>query len=226
MHWLYNLPGTVWAYILIGAISNITEELAPIGGGYAAHEGRLGLMQVALSVCIGTWVSGLGLYYLGRARGIWLRKRFPHFGRLFTRALMVVRRRPWRSAFAVRYAFGLRITLPIACGAAHVPIWEYAIGSAVSSITWSSLFTVVGWMFGRSADVIMRHIHRFEDLLTLAGVGAVGILLFAYLRRSAVHDDEAITEFGRELDRLSGEFPVLTDGESDERRRKGTTATE
>ncbi|HZS60247.1 MAG TPA: VTT domain-containing protein [Gemmatimonadaceae bacterium] len=226
MHWLYNLPGTVWAYILIGAISNFTEELAPIGGGYAAHNGRLGLMQVAISVCIGTWATGIGLYYLGRARGIWLRRRFPNFGRLFTRALMVVRRRPWRASLAVRYAFGLRITLPIACGAAHVPIWEYAIGSAISSVTWSSLFTVVGWMFGRSADVIMRHIHRFEDLLTLAAVGAVGILLFAYLRRSAAHDDEAITEFGRELDRLSGEFPVLTDEENHERRRRGTTATE
>jgi membrane protein DedA with SNARE-associated domain len=211
--------------LLIGAVSNITEELAPIGGGYAAHGGRLGLTQVAISVCIGTWVSGFGLYYLGRARGMWLRKRFPNFGRLFTRALMVVRRRPWRSAFAVRYAFGLRITLPIACGAAHVPVWEYAIGSAVSSLTWSCLFTVIGWMFGRSADVVMRHIHRFEDVLTLAGIGAVGILLFAYLRRSVTHDDEAITEFGKELDRLSGEFPVLVD-ENGGTRRTGTTTTE
>jgi membrane protein DedA with SNARE-associated domain len=211
--------------LLIGAVSNITEELAPIGGGYAAHGGRLGLTQVAISVCIGTWVSGFGLYYLGRARGMWLRKRFPNFGRLFTRALMVVRRRPWRSAFAVRYAFGLRITLPIACGAAHVPVWEYAIGSAVSSLTWSCLFTVIGWMFGRSADVVMRHIHRFEDVLTLAGIGAVGILLFAYLRRSVTHDDEAITEFGKELDRLSGEFPVLVD-ENGGTRHRGTTTTE
>jgi membrane protein DedA with SNARE-associated domain len=226
VHWLLNLPGTVWAYILIGGLSNITEELAPIGGGYAAHEGRLGLMQVALSVCIGTWLSGFGLYYLGRARGLWLRRRFPHFGRLFTRALMVVRRRPWRSAFAVRYAFGLRITLPIACGAAHVPIWEYAIGSAVSSLTWSSLFTVVGWAFGRSADAVIRHIHRFEDVLTLAIVGALGVLLFAYLRRAAVHDDEAISEFGRELDRLSGEYPALLEDENAGTRRRGTTATE
>jgi membrane protein DedA with SNARE-associated domain len=225
VHWLYNLPGTFWAYLLIGAISNITEELAPIGGGYAAHGGRLGLTQVAISVCIGTWVSGFGLYYLGRARGMWLRKRFPNFGRLFTRALMVVRRRPWRSSLAVRYAFGLRITLPIACGAAHVPVWEYAIGSAVSSLTWSCLFTVIGWMFGRSADVIMRHIHRFEDVLTLGGIGAVGILLFAYLRRSVTHDDEAITEFGKELDRLSGEFPILAD-ENGGTRRTGTTTTE
>jgi membrane protein DedA with SNARE-associated domain len=211
VHWLYNLPGTVWAYLLIAAISNVTEELAPIGGGYAAHVGRLGLVEVALSVAIGTWLSGLGLYYLGRARGIWLRRRFPHFGRLFTRALMVVRRRPWRSSLAIRYAFGLRITLPIAIGAAHVPIWEFAIGSAISSLTWSCLFTVVGWAFGRSADAVMRHIHRFEDVLMLAAVGAVGILLFVYLRRSAVHDDEAIAEFGKELDRLSGEFPVLRD---------------
>jgi hypothetical protein len=63
-------------------------------------------------------------------------------------------------------------------------------------------------------------------VLTLAGVGAVGVLLFAYLRRSAVHDDEAITEFGKELDRLSGEFPVLVDGENGGTRRRDTTKTE
>ncbi len=208
MHWLTQLSGSFWAYIVLGAMSIVAEELAPVGGGYAAHEGRLGLMRVALSIFIGTWSSGIGLYYLGRARGVWLRRRYPHFGRLFTRALMVVRRRPWRASLAVRYAFGLRIALPVACGAAHVPVWEYVIGSGISSLTWSSLFTVVGWAFGRSADAVMRHLHRYEDVLTLAATGAIGIILFAYLRRSAVRDEEEIDEFGKHLDRLSGEFPT------------------
>jgi membrane protein DedA with SNARE-associated domain len=214
--------GSFWAYVGLGAISLITEELAPIGGGVAAHQGELGILQVAMSVAIGSWVSGIGLYYIGKWRGVWLRRRYPRFGRPFTRALMVVRRRPWRASLAVRYAYGLRLTLPIACGAAHIPLWAFMIGSAVSSLTWASLFTVVGWAFGRSATIVMTHVRRYEDVLALALAGLAGVLLFAYLRRSAVTDDPEsgaeVDAFGHELDKMSGEFPAIVDHKIIERK--------
>jgi membrane protein DedA with SNARE-associated domain len=217
VHWLPG-RGSLWEYLAIGALSFITEELAPVGAGFAAHEGQLGLLRVALSVFLGTWLTTIALYFVGRSRGAWLRRRFPQFGRLFTRALMFVRRRPWRASFAVRYAFGLRWPLPIACGAAHIPVWAFVIGSGISSLTWASLFTVVGWTFGRSAAIVMNHLHRYEDVIGLAATGLVGIALFAYLRRSTLADnEEEVTAFGKELDRLSGEFPVMPDDDANVR---------
>ena len=216
-----------WTYVTLALVSFVTEELAPIGGGIAAHRGELDLLHVAFSVFLGSWLAGVGLYYVGRWRGVWLSRRYPRFGRAFTRALLSVRRRPWRASLAVRYAYGLRVTLPLACGAAHVPVWEFLIGSGISALTWSSLFTVVGWAFGQSADRVMRHVGRYESVLALALTGLAGALIFLYIRRSAVNDDpidrERVEAFSRQLDALTGEFPTLPEDPADdeETRRSG-----
>jgi membrane protein DedA with SNARE-associated domain len=173
----------LWAYVTLGATSIITEEAAPLLGGVGAQQGKLGLVRVALAITLGTWASHIGLYYLGRWRGKWMRARWPKFGRYLTRALRFVRRYPWRSSIAVRYAYGLRLALPMACGAARVPIVTYVIGSGISALTWSSLWTVIGWAFARTAMQVLRHMKRFEDVVILTGVGAVGIAIFVLTRR-------------------------------------------
>lgn len=182
--------GQLWVYVTLGATSILTEEVAPLLGGVAAQQGQLGLVRVALAITLGTWAAHIGLYYLGRWRGKWVRERWPRAGRYLTRALRFVRRHPWRSSIAVRYAYGLRLTLPMACGAARVPLLTYVIGSGISALTWSSLFTVLGWAFGRTAMQVVRHVRRFEDVILLAGVGVVGVLLFLVTRRSQTADTE------------------------------------
>jgi membrane protein DedA with SNARE-associated domain len=204
-----------WSYVTLGAISIIVEEFAPVTGGVAAHEGHLKLLWVAISVAVGSWIADIGLYFLGRWRGAWVRRRWPRLGRALTRTLMGVRRAPWRSSLAVRYAYGLRLTLPIACGAAHVPIAEYLAGSGISASTWACLFTVVGWSFGRSAELIMHHMRRYEDVLGLAAAGLAGVLVLLYVRRpERRRHDPAARAFERELDVLSGEYPSI-DGEDE-----------
>ena len=165
---LASFLSALWTYVTLGAASIVIEEIAPVAGGIAAHERHLVLVWVATSCAVGTWVADIAFYLVGRWRGTWLRRRWPRLGRAMTRTLMSVHRAPWRSSLAVRYAYGLRIALPIACGAAHVPLAEYLAGSAISAATWASLFTVVGWVFGRSGAIIMRHAHRYEDVLGLS----------------------------------------------------------
>ncbi len=200
----------LWTYITLGAASIIVEEFAPITGGIAAHERHLVLLWVAVSCAVGSWLADIALYFLGRWRGAWVRRRLPRVSRALTRTLMGVRRAPWRSSVAVRYAYGLRITLPLACGAAHVPMAEYFAGSAISAATWASLFTVLGWVFGRSGALVMRHVHRYEDVLGLALAGLGGLAVWIYVRRGeeAPHDPDA-RAFERHLDVLSGEFPAI-----------------
>jgi membrane protein DedA with SNARE-associated domain len=199
-----------WAYTVLGAVSIIVEEFAPVTGGVAAHERHLVLVWVALSCALGSWLADIGLYFLGRWRGMWVRKRWPRLGRALTRTLLGVRRAPWRSSLAVRYAYGLRLTLPIACGAAHVPLAEYLAGSGISAFTWASLFTVLGWVFGRSAELVMRHMRRYEDVIGLALAGLAGVLVLLYVRRTGHRDeDPAVRAFERELDVLSGEYVAV-----------------
>jgi membrane protein DedA with SNARE-associated domain len=83
-----------------------------------------------------------------------------------------VRRHPWRSSLAVRWAYGLRITLPIACGAARLPIVVFLTGSAISALSWGYIFTILGWAFGHTLLLVLHHVRRYEWYV-------VGVILIA-----------------------------------------------
>jgi membrane protein DedA with SNARE-associated domain len=182
-HTLLSHLAQFWAYVTLGASGIITEEAAPIVGGFAAHEGHLGFIRVILACAIGTWGAGVGLYALGRWRGKWVRKRFRKVGRYVTRLLVFVRRSPWRSAFAVRFAFGARIVLPIACGAARLRIPVFLVGSAIASVVWAAVFATLGWIFGETALLILGHIRRYEDVIAALLVAGVLLVFVILVRR-------------------------------------------
>ncbi len=104
------------------------------------------------------------------------------------RALRIVRRHPWRSSCAVRWAYGLRLTLPIACGAARLPLPVYLIGSAISCVTWAYFFSLIGWAFGRTTLIVLGHVRRYENFLVVAIVLILAIVFWA-MRKQHVEDE-------------------------------------
>lgn len=172
-----------WAYITLGASGIITEEAAPIIGGFAAHEGHLGIKRVILACSVGTWVAAILLYALGRWRGKWVRRRFPRAGRYMTRLIVFVRRSPWKATFAVRWAFGIRIVFPVACGAARLRLPVFLTGSAIACVTWSAFFALVGWMFGETAVLVLGHMRRYEDVIAASIVLGVILVFVVMVRR-------------------------------------------
>ena len=98
------------------------------------------------------------------------------------RAFRIVRRHPWRASIAVRWAYGLRLTLPIACGAARLPLWIYLIGSAISCLTWG---------FGRTTLLILGHVRRYENYLVASIVLVLAIGFWVIRKR---HVEEEVVE--------------------------------
>ena len=187
----------MWAYITLGAMGYIWEEASPLIGGLAAYDRQLRLMPVVLAVALGTWAAGFALYLLGRWRGHWLRKRWPRFRKIILQSVAIVRRHPWRAALAVRFAYGLRLPLPIACGIGRVPFLTYTIGSGISSLAWSLAFTLLGWGLGSTAESVFGYdltpaqiravVQRYEP-----AIGAVLLVLmivgFIVVRRRHIAD--------------------------------------
>jgi membrane protein DedA with SNARE-associated domain len=182
-HTLLSHLAEAWAYVTLGASGIITEEAAPIVGGFAAHEGHLGLKRVILACSLGTWLAAVALYALGRWRGKWVRRRFPKAGRYMTRLIVFVRRSPWKATFAVRYAFGIRIVFPVACGAARLRLPVFLTGSAIACVTWSTLFALVGWGFGETAILILGQIRKYEDIIAALLVAGVILIFVMIVRR-------------------------------------------
>lgn len=178
-----------WAYLTLGASSIVTEELAPLLGGFAAEEGHLGFARAVLACGLGVWLATAALYALGRWRAAWVRLKLRKSAPVVRKLLRAMRWSPWRTTFLARFVFGGRIAIPLACGAAHVPIWIFLTGTAIASFVWSVIFTSLGWFFGESAVVVIGHVRRYEDLLALLLV-ALGIGAALWLRRRQKRDAE------------------------------------
>ena len=172
----------LWKYTALGATSIVGEEANPILGGIAVRHGGAGLFGVIMSVALGTWAASILLYFIGRWRIGWVRKRWPDKRRLLTGALMIVRRHPWRASLAVRFAYGLRLPLPIACGAARLPLTLYLIATGISSVLWSASFTLLGLALGRTALRALKFTQRLDVRLGLLAL-VLGAALVYLLRR-------------------------------------------
>lgn len=173
----------LWKYTALGATSIVFEEANPILGGIAVRHGRAGLFGVVVAVAVGTWIASIALYFVGRWRIDWVRARWPDKRRLLTGALTIVRRHPWRSSLAIRFAYGLRLPLPIACGAARLPFSLYLIASGISCWLWSIAFGYLGYAAGGAALRLLDFTHRLDVRLALLAVILFVVLLVIMRRR-------------------------------------------
>lgn len=162
----------------------LQEEAAPIAGALAAHHDHLDPWWVGLSCGLGAWTGDIVLYLVGR-RGSRL------FGRPgFAKARGFVVRHPRGAPLAVRFAYGLRFTLPLACGAARLPFAPYALWVGVSTALWSGLFTTVGWVAGELALRLFHDLEHYElPFIALAMVAWLAILVWGRGRGSAAKPD-------------------------------------
>ena len=113
------------------------------------------------------------LYLGGRLKWDWLRKRVPSARSAGTIALRIVRRNPWRASFLVRYLFGGRILLPMACGAARVPLKVYLPMSLAGSLAWTMTFALVGVAAGQAAEQVLGRLEKVEGVAMAALAAAL-----------------------------------------------------
>ncbi|MFN8582269.1 MAG: VTT domain-containing protein [Gemmatimonadaceae bacterium] len=171
-----------WAYVTLATSAIVTEELAPLVGGFAAEQGHLGFVRAVLASGGGVWIATTLLYFIGRWRAAWVRLMLRRSPPVVKTLLRAMRWNPWRSTILARFIFGGRIAVPLACGAAHIPIWIFLTGSAIAAAVWALVFTALGWFFGESAVLVIGHVRRYEDQLVLLLV-AIALGAFLILRR-------------------------------------------
>lgn len=183
--WLSRWTDSPWAYWVLGGSAILAEELSPIFGGIAASEGHLLTMSVVTAITIGGWVATTLLYLLGFWRWEWIRRRFPRTRATGTVALRVVRRNPLKASFFVRFAFGLRIVLPLAAGAARVPIYLYLPVSLLGSFAWTVVYTALGYAAGEAAITAMGHLSRMGEVVGAILLTIAVVLFFRWRRARA-----------------------------------------
>lgn len=135
------------------------------------------------AVAVGTWIASVALYFVGRWRIEWVRRRWPSKQHMLDGALALVQRNPWSASLAVRFAYGLRIPVPIACGAAPVSLPVYVIASGISCWAWSGLFVFLGWKAGGAALATLGFTTRWEVRLGFLLIVLIAALFLMRRRR-------------------------------------------
>jgi membrane protein DedA with SNARE-associated domain len=178
-----QVEDTFLTYAVMGALTLFASELAPIFGGVATQEGQLVLRRVITAITVGGWIGTTLLYTAGRLKWEWIRTRFKSARSTGTVALRIVRRNPARASLLVRFVFGGRFLLPMACGAAKVPLTVYLPMSLLGSLAWTLTYVLVGVLAGEAAEQLIGHLKRAEWVVTALGATALVFAVVWWWRR-------------------------------------------
>lgn len=183
--WLAVLTDAPSTYVVLGASAILTEEIAPVLGGIAVHENQLRLMPLVWAITLGGWVATALLYALGRSKWDWIRRRLPRWRAAGTVALRVVGAHPLKASFLVRFAFGLRIMLPVACGAARVPWYVYLPVSLLGSLAWTVVYIVLGIAAGEAAVQAIGLFGKYGKVVGIIAALVTALFVIRWQRKRA-----------------------------------------
>lgn len=179
--WIHATGGPV---LLVGAW--LQGEAAVILGGALARQGYWPWWEVGLLASIPAALGHQLYYYLGRRFGDRFIARFPaRWQPAFRRAHELVRRHETRVLVLMRFAYGVRLPLPILCGAARVPTGKFLVYNVATALTWAFLFTLLGLLFGAAATAAFRHYAHFQALLLVGSLAFAALIHFVSHRVGA-----------------------------------------
>ena len=176
--------------IFLGAV--IEGETVLILAGYMAHRPGLNVALVAASAAVGGATGDISFFLLGRFLGARALQRLPARIRAgASRARSAVENNPVRVLLLMRFLYGMRIALPVLCGASTMKVTRFVRYDVGTAIVWSVVFTAIGYGFGAVAIAAIHTVARYQ-WLALGAIVVLGFLLHRAsrpLRRLVMPDD-------------------------------------
>lgn len=143
-------------------------EAILIMAGLFAFQGYLNIFGVIFTAFAGSFFGDQFYFYLGRWKGPLLLKIFTSIARKFRKALKMIEKYGTFVAFISRYTYGFRIILPIILGMTNLAAFRFLWLNLISAFTWAVVFSLAGYMFGKSASLFVEDVQRYEPYLMLA----------------------------------------------------------
>lgn len=143
--------------------------------GLFAFRGYLDIVGVICTAWAGSFLGDQFYFYLGRFKGRGLLKRFHSIARKFREALKLIEKYGNFVAFISRFTYGFRIVLPIILGITNLSPRTFLWINLASAFTWAVIFSLSGYLFGKSASLVLDNISNYEHYLILALFGLIGI---------------------------------------------------
>lgn len=160
-------------YWVLFAGTFLEGEAILLMAGFLAFQGYLDIFGVILTSWAGSFLGDQCYFYIGRYRGRVLLKRFHSIARKFRAALKLIEKYGNFVAFISRYTYGFRIVLPVILGITNIPPRTFLWINLVSALSWAVVFSLGGYLFGKSASLLLTDVGRYEHYIVLALFGFI-----------------------------------------------------
>lgn len=111
----------------------------------AAAQDWLNPWAVALVGIAGALAGDILFFFVGRRWGPALASRPGRLGGLACRMTSVVRKHELPLLLGLRFFYGLRALIPMACGAAGVPAPRFLLMDCISALAWAGVYGLAGY---------------------------------------------------------------------------------
>lgn len=180
MHQFFREYLEAYGYLFLFFGTFLEGEAVLILAGYFAFQGTLSLPGVILTALGGSFLGDQFYFYLGRWRGKWLLGLIASLAKNLRRALRLIEKYGSFVAFISRYTYGLRIVLPIVLGMTNLASRRFLILNFLSAVSWAVLFSLAGYVFGKSASLFIEDLDRYEPYIVLVLLGIIGCFWFGH----------------------------------------------
>lgn len=151
-------------------------EAILILAGFMAFQGYLNAGAVILTAFAGSFLGDQFYFYFGRRQGTSLLRRFHCIARRFRASLRLMGKYGVFVAFISRFTYGFRIILPIILGITNLSPRTFLLINLCSACAWATMFTLAGYLFGKSASLFLEDVGKYEQLLMLVLAGLITIV--------------------------------------------------
>ncbi|HEX7240516.1 MAG TPA: DedA family protein, partial [Longimicrobiaceae bacterium] len=131
-----------------------------------------------LAAVAGGTVGDTLYYTLGRAYGARLIRALPFLRRPRARAVLLLRRWGRATAFLTRFAYGLRIVLPLSIGSARLPWPVFLLFNLLGSVAFAATYLCLGYLFGETLEEVLGRLRGREGSILL-GIALAGAAFWA-----------------------------------------------
>ncbi len=165
-----------YGYIAIFVAGLFEGETILLLGAYAVHQGYLQMPLVVACGAAAAFISDQFYFFIGRRRGPTIGQKYPRIQQQLEKVRGFVGRHPVAIVMLMRFAWGLRIVLPIALGMGRMRAAVYVPLSAVASVLWAVVVCFFGVAVSQMAHRAIGNLRHHEHAIVIAALLA-GLLV-------------------------------------------------
>jgi lysylphosphatidylglycerol synthetase-like protein (DUF2156 family)/membrane protein DedA with SNARE-associated domain len=179
-----------YGYALLFLGVALEGEAVLLAAALLAQRGFFRLPVVIVVAVAANALADQVYFQLARLRGRgWLERRFGQHPR-YQQLIGLVGRRGGLLLVASRFAYGLRIAIPAACGALGMGVVTFTLLDLLAGLLWALPMAALGYFAGGALGPLLEGVRRYEEGVALALLVAVAVFLGLRHARRAVRWQE------------------------------------